>query len=546
MKRKLFSMLMAGLMITNSTLVAFAKEMPEETIVESTQESEEVSNDTVQEINESSNSQSEDTSEDENSNEKDGDEKDTVETEQFSDDEEVLEQEKLFDEDGNPIEEDENLDEDEELIEEEEELIEEEDEDLGKIIKFESLSNIKFDCTPSIEEIEAALPKTVTAIVKGKDEDEEISIDISFNYDDYSNIAKDDTNNLNDETLSYTLEANVSTSYEIVDGLSNPTLNITVLNEGLELSYQELTDEESRITVSGMLPAGSKLVLDYDVCAPDSIKEPILEAWSNEDTESNFIEHPYFQIVTGLSIVDGNDNIFTPIEGYDLLVTIKLTDEDIERIAGHNYNVFYGENEIEHSFSVEDKTISFRYSDSFDGDILTITGIENQYYYTVTFNILSKKDGTDYQMSSSSRLLRGSKVIIPEFYDIDHPKISDMDWSDVEEIVTHDAVYTKYIDSKSYDIETGSEDEVLEAESYGEILEVEKIENESNISEESVEDSLSGEAEDKVTNNESTEDDSKNSSSGETSSSEIISKEEDIVIPDSDSDDNESGEDILD
>ena len=547
MKRKLLSMLMAGLMITNSSLVAFAEEMPKETIVESNQESEEVSNDTVQESDESQNSQLEDTSEQVNSNEKDGDEKEEIETNQCSDDEEIVdgketdeetgELEGLFDEDGNPIEEEEDL--------EEELLMEEEDEDIGKIIKFEPLSSIKFDYTPSIEEIEDALPKTVTAIVKGKDEDTEIGVDISFNYDDYCNIAKEDTENINDETLSYTLEAKVSTSYEFVDGISNPTLSITVLNEGIDLTYQELTDEESQITVSGMLPVGAKLVLDYDVSSPDSIKNPILESWSNESIESDVIEHPFFQIITGLSVVDSNDNIFSPIEGCDLLVTHKLSDEDVEKIAGHNYRVFYGETEIEHSFSAEDKTISFLYSDSFDGDVLTITGIETQYYYTVTFNILSKRKGTDYQMSSSSRLLRGSKVVIPEFYDIEHPNISDIDWSDVEETVTHDAVYTKYIDSKSYDIETGSEDEILEAESYGAILEVEKLENEKDVSEESVEDSLSGDSEDTDTDAESTEDDS-NNTSGETASPEVVIKEEDIAIPDSDSEDNESGEDILD
>ena len=293
MKRKLLSMLMAGLMITNSSLVAFAEEIPEETIVESNQESEEVSNDTVQESDESPNSQLEDTSEQVNSNEKDGDEKEEMETDQLSDDEEIVdgketdeetgELEGLFDEDGNPIEEEEDL--------EEELLMEEEDEDIGKIIKFEPLSSIKFDYTPSIEEIEDALPKTVTAIVKGKDEDTEISVDISFNYDDYCNIAKEDTENINDETLSYTLEAKVSTSYEFVDGISNPTLSITVLNEGIDLTYQELTDEESQITVSGMLPVGAKLVLDYDVSFPDSIKNPILESWSNESIESDVINY---------------------------------------------------------------------------------------------------------------------------------------------------------------------------------------------------------------------------------------------------------------
>ncbi len=176
----------------------------------------------------------------------------------------------------------------------------------------------------------------------------------------------------------------------------------------------------------------------------------------------------------GIAVVDADGNEYTSEEGF--LITKTVSEDTINKISDNHFVVYAGDNMIEHAFDRDEKTITFKVDTL--SDEFVIIGTETCRFYTIRFEVLSVSDDS-FEFSTESRLKKGDDVIVPEFYSDEYKGILDtIDWSDVDSVCEKDAVYTKYVDSKAYDIEKGESVEDPEAESYGEEIVIDVKDNE--------------------------------------------------------------------
>lgn len=361
-----------------------------------------------------------------------------------------------FDKDGNLIE-----DEDEENDDEKE------DENIGKIISFESLESISFDHVPTMDELKESLPKTIVATIKGEDENTQQNVEIKFNDADLEEIVVEDEKNEDDVTKTYTLKSEVVTSIEILDGVSNPSLSISVTDPGVNYEYQELIDENTGICVKGIFPKNSSISIDYQK-TPESIVNRMNALMESYSVEQDTCNTEFVDTSLIITIIDETG------QPYDMsssdkqaVVRIPLKDDSIEKIAGNRFTLISGEDEeIDHSFDKDAKVVEYQTND-FSKQI-TIIGTQTHYFYDVKFEVLSTTED-DFEFSSSYRAEKGSKITIPTFYSIEYPKLENLNWDNVDATVECDMVYTNYIDSTKYIADKGAilDDSVIETNSYG-------------------------------------------------------------------------------
>lgn len=344
------------------------------------------------------------------------------------------------------------------------------DEDLGKIIGFRSLGTVTFDYEPTVDDIKAALPNQVTAIFKSEDENTEAAISVQYNDAAIEEIvAQISDTNAKDEELTFILEAQVLTSSDYVSGVAAPTVTIKLVDGGYDLVYQTLSDEGTNVTVEGMLPeeATIEVVSDSENIV-EAAAEGIAQAEENYDVDKKTVDTKFIVNNYKITVYDAEGNEYIPTE--TLLITEKLDEDEVKAIAGNQYTIYDEDGElIEHSFDAELGEITYL-ADSLDANVTTL-GTETDYVYSVNFEI--RDADTDVVLfSSESRMLKGSEVTVPEFYSSAYD-VASIDWGDVEATVTKDATYTTYVNKNDVNVETGEEDADLVVESYGEKLFVE-------------------------------------------------------------------------
>lgn len=478
MKKKIVSMLLAGMMLGNTGLVAFAREAEPidsatetvvaeaattEAVAAETKASEEVAEDTAESTTEATKvAEAEDTS----ASDEVASEETVADTE--SEDVEVTEADSTTEKESA------------ELYSEEE--VEEKDEDIGKIIGFRSLGVITFDYEPTVDDIKAALPGRVVAILKGEHENIEADMSITFNDAAIENIISQlsDTN-VADTELTFTLEAQVLTSCDYVENVATPTVTIKLVDEGYDLTYQTLSDEASGVTVEGMLPEGAKVeVVSNEETLVDAAVEDMALAEENVDLDDKTVDRKYVVNNYNITVYDNEGREYVPEQA--LLVTEKLDEEEVAAIAGNQYTLYDDKGDIiEHSFDANLGEITYLAND-FSSDITTL-GTKTDFMYTVSFEI--RDSATDQVLfATEGRFPKGTEIITPEFYGKDYD-LASINWGDIDELVTRDATYIAYINKTIVEVETGQEDADLEVASYGEKLLVEDttaINEEKNVS----------------------------------------------------------------
>ncbi len=465
MKKKIVSMLLAGMMLGNTGLVAFAKEAEpmdsaaetvvaetaaDEAVAAETEASEEVAEDTAENTVVKV-AEAEDTSA---SNEVVASEETVADTE--SEDIKATEADSTTEEEPTELYND--------------AVVEEKDEDIGKIIGFRSLGVITFDYEPTADDIKAALPGRVVAILKGEHENVEADMSITFNDAAIENIISQlsDTNAADTE-LTFTLEAQVFTSCDYVENVAAPTVTIKLVDEGYNLTYQTLSDEASGVTVEGMLPEGAKVeVVSNEETLVDAAVEDMALAEENVDLDDKTVDRKYVVNNYNITVFDSEGNEYEPEQA--LLVTEKLDEEEVAAIAGNQYTLYDDKGDIiEHSFDANLGEITYLAND-FSSDITTL-GTKTDFMYTVSFEI--RDSATDQVLfATEGRFPKGTEIITPEFYGKDYD-LESINWGDIDEFVTRDATYTAYINKAKIEVETGEEDADLEVASYGKKLLVE-------------------------------------------------------------------------
>lgn len=584
MKRKIVSLLLAGCLVAKVGAVALAEELPEIVVTESVDNTaaENTSDTTVEtpaetEITESSETESYDTTisdtEDDttidnvngdiiaeeqiivsndgtnNDSSKEYSEGDTrfeIITNEDGTQKKIIYEYKIDEETGKLIEvvKDEiegQFDEDGELIEDIE-VDNENDEDLGKIIGFESLDDISFDHVPTIDELKASLPKTVVATIKGKEENSTQDIEIKFDESALEEIVIEDANNEDEESKIFTLEAEIATDIDVADGVSNPKLTITVSDPGIDYEYQELIDETTGISVKGVLPKGATLEISTQE-VPESVIERIEALNESYDMEKDSCDTEFVDTSVVINVLDKDGNIYDLTKSdKQVLVTIPVQDESIEKIAGNKFTLLIDDEEIDHSFDKDEKVVKYLTNDL--SKQVTVLGTQTHYFYNVRFEVLSTTED-DFEFSSEYRAEKGSDLTIPTFYSSEYPKLDTLTWDDVDDTVECDMVYTNYIDSTKYVADKGEiDDSISEVESYGDELvadgenivsdtsdntddvNIDSENDESTVSEENVENSNSD-------NNESeTKSSDAKKENESTNDTEVIIKD-DILLPDS-------------
>lgn len=479
-------MLLAGMMLGNTGLVAFAKEAePKETVAE-TVVAEEVATEAVAPETKASEVMSEDTAESTTETTVEqtsaGSQTKVAEAEDASVSNEVVTEEIVTDtesEEAKVTEADSTTEKESTEISL---VVEEKDEDIGKIIGFHSLGVITFAYEPTIDDIKAVLPGRVVAILKGEHENVEADMSITFNDAAIESIISQlsDTN-VADTELTFTLEAQVLTSCDYVENVAAPTVTIKLVDEDYNLTYQTLSDEASGVTVEGMLPEGAKVeVVSDEETLVDAAVEDMALAEESVDLDDKTVDRKYVVNNYNITVLDSEGNEYVPEQA--LLVTEKLDEEEVAAIAGNQYTLYDDKGDIiEHSFDANLGEITYLAND-FSSDITTL-GTKTDFMYTVSFEI--RDSATDQVLfATEGRFPKGTEIITPEFYDKNYD-LESINWSDIDEFVTRDATYTAYINKATIEVETGKEDADLEVASYGEKLLVEDttaINEEKNVS----------------------------------------------------------------
>lgn len=527
MKRRIVSLLLAGCMIAKVGAVAFAEEMPEIQTIESTNETAEPTvtenvetNDVVTETpvtesydttipevepkeSETSDESTVDTDisvtddeskkdvvEDEPSLEKDetsiepseGDTRFEIITNEDGTQKKIVYEYVVDEETGELIEVikeeiEGKFDENGELIEDVEE---DDDENLGKIIGFEALEDISFDHVPTMDELKDSLPKSVAATIKGKEDDTKQDVEIKFNESSLEEIVIENADNEEEESRTYNLEAEVVTDIEIADGVSLPNLTITVLDQGIDYEYQELTDETTGVCVKGVFPKNASIeVTMSEISQTISNRMKALDDaydMNLDSCDTEFVDSCY-----QINILDKDGNVYDmAASDKQAHVIIPLQDDSASKIAGNRFTVFVGEGETDHKFDKDANTIEYL-SNDFAAPV-TVLGTQTHYFYNVRFEVLSTTE-EDFEFSSEYRAEKGSELTVPTFYSSDYPKLESLTWSDVDATVECDMLYTNYIDSTKYVADKGDVLEDSIVESYGDDI---VVEGEENIDDESI------------------------------------------------------------
>lgn len=357
----------------------------------------------------------------------------------------------LFDEDGN-------------LIEAEEEDTEE-DETIGKVIGLSGLGTVTFDHKPTADEIKASLPASIGATIKGETKNIETSFAITFNEADIEAIVNAVPDN-EEVDLTFSLIPTVTNAIEIAEGVEIPSLEVRIICDAA-LEYQTLIDETSGIAVEGMLPKDASIsveTIDNEEFAA-TITDTNNIFYENPDAYDSF-DFLFMDSSYRIIITDPKGNEYVP--KYELLVTKKITDENVTKIGSNQFTVTENGVEVLNSFNAATKELSYLTSDLSN---TLISGTNTVNYVLIRFEVLSTNN--DFEFSSVSKLEIGAEIVVPEFYTSDETigsALSDIDWSDVDSVATASVTYTKYIDSSDYIIERGNDIEVVEAASYGDVL----------------------------------------------------------------------------
>ncbi|MBE5920679.1 MAG: hypothetical protein E7272_12680 [Pseudobutyrivibrio ruminis] len=357
-----------------------------------------------------------------------------------------------------------------EIIEEEEEEIE--DENLGKIIGFRDLGVVTFDYEPTADEIKETLPSKATAVVKGKESNDEISVSISFSDSAIEDIASQIADSKGEGSeATFTLKAEVSTSKDFAEGVSSPEVELRLVDEGFKLVFTELEDEETGIKVKGMMPENATLEVTEGEDVVATASTIFDEVFSRFDMENDSVDSVFLVNNCSVVVKDADGNVFTPEE--KLLVTQSLTEEMVENIAGNQFSIYNESGDsIEHSFNADLREITFL-SDSLEEQFTTF-GIKTEAVYQINFEFRSLETD-EVLFATESRYLQDTEIVLPEYIANEYEVL---DWESVDQTAIRDASYVKYIDSKKYDVTKGDKSYELTVESYGDELTVENTEDE--------------------------------------------------------------------